>query len=29
MTTAKKNAKNFYFTGDMTKGQYGKGYYGD
>ena len=28
MTTAKKK-KNFYFTGgNMTKGEYGKGYYG-
>ena len=28
MTTAKKNVKNFILQGDMTKGEYGKGYYG-
>ena len=29
MTTAKKIFKNFIFTGgNMTKGEYGKGYYG-
>ena len=28
MTTAKKNAKKFILQGDMTKGEYGKGYYG-
>ena len=28
MTTAKKNVKKNYFTGEnITKGEYGKGYY--
>ena len=29
MTTAKKNIKNFILQGNMTKGEYGKGYYGN
>ena len=27
MTTAKKNIKKIYFTGEHDKGGYGKGYY--
>ena len=28
MTTAKKKFKNLFYRGNMTKGEYGKGYYG-
>ena len=28
MTTAKKNVKILFYRGNMTKGEYGKGYYG-